>query len=190
MLSPYQKGLLNSQRIARSLHKPCTVTHYPLSVNARKTAVWSSAVQPRAKSPRKEEETDWGPDRSRRDNKDIERDESGQSWTAEIGRETRRSKHRDRSKNHRTKPDGASDRPPFTLICNARTDMRSRTRSQQTSLSLACSFSSLCQFFAVVPQGDTVCSPSPDFGIKVLPSSSTSNLLSSLFFHYTSPLPL
>lgn len=35
-----------------------------------------------------------------------------------------------------------------------------------------------------------VCSPSPDFGIKVLPSSSTSNLLSSLFFHYTSPLPL
>lgn len=32
--------------------------------------------------------------------------------------------------------------------------------------------------------------PSPDFGIKVLPSSSTSNLFSSLFFHYTSLLPL
>lgn len=30
------------------------------------------------------------------------------------------------------------------------------------------------------------CYPSPDFGIKVLPSSSTFNLFSSLFFHYTS----
>lgn len=46
-----------------------------------------------------------------------------------MERETKRGKHRDRSKNHRRKSD-------FILPRNARTDMRSR-RSQLTSLSLS-----------------------------------------------------
>lgn len=37
---------------------------------------------------------------------------------------------------------------------------------------------------------EAICYPSSDFGIKVLPSSSTSHLLPSLFFHYKSLLSL
>lgn len=80
--------------------------------------------------------------------------------------------------------DGASEHPSFILPCTARTDARSRTRSQLASLCFSLFANSLLLF-----PGAT-CYPSPDFGIKVLPSSSTSNLLSSLFFHYTSPFPL
>lgn len=77
----------------------------------------------------KEKETEWELEGSGGGNKDIWRDKSRQRWRVHMERETKRGKHRDRSKNHRRKSD-------FILPRNARTDMRSR-RSQLTSLSLS-----------------------------------------------------
>lgn len=124
-------------------------------------------------------------------NKCIWRDWSGKTWRAHIESESRRVNHRERSKNPKRKTDGASEHPSFILPCNARADMRSRTRSQLPSLflSLPLLFPLFANSLLLFPWA--ISYPSPDFGIKVPPfSSSTSNLLSSLFFHYTSLFPL
>lgn len=111
----------------------------------------------------------------------------------QLGQEERGQERRDRSKNHGGKW-WMEPRHIFHSFFPVmpRPDMRIHTRLQLPSLS----FSPTRFFFSPFSANTlllfpaAICYPSPDFGIKVLPSSSTSNLLSSLFFHYTSLFPL
>lgn len=123
--------------------------------NARNAAV-TSAARAKRKEPKKEKETELEVGGGiGRGLINVCR-ESGveKTWMAHTERESKRVNHRERSKNPKTKPDGASEHPSFIPPCNARTDTRSRTRSQPPSLFLSPTpFSSLCQFLAVVPWG-------------------------------------